>query len=215
MPPVAPGLSTAEHRRQTVPRSVAIIRGLAVGVRAALRSFRTARAPRISRDRAERLEQWYFDTGVSYYVSARMAYFARAIPVAGNLFHHAVEMLLKGYLCRTLDDRGRWRLKHNLRRTWRRFKDEVRDPSLSRFDETIRAVDGFEQLRYPEKLKSYAMQVQLTGPFSHQEGTHGRRANSFTLAVNDVDELIAMLFAKAGFDPNFYLTRLGPGARCT
>ena len=63
---------------------------------------------------------------VSYYVSARMAYFARAIPVAGNLFHHAVEMLLKGYLCRTLDDRGRWRLKHNLRRTWRRFKDEAR-----------------------------------------------------------------------------------------
>jgi hypothetical protein len=35
-----------------------------------------------------------------YYVAARFLVHAQCIPVCGNLFHHAVEMLLKGGLAK-------------------------------------------------------------------------------------------------------------------
>jgi hypothetical protein len=190
-----------------------LIRGLAVGLRAIVRSLR-GRPTLASPGQAERWQQWYFDTGVAYYVTARMAYFARAIPVSGNLFHHALEMFLKGYLCLTVDEWGRRSLRHNLRRTWRRFKVEVKDANLDRFDEAIRAIDHFEQLRYPEGLPTYTIQFQLMGPFIAVSGQYAPpRKRQFQLAVNDVDELIAAIFSKASFDPQFCLARLSVEAR--
>ncbi len=40
----------------------------------------------------------YLDVALQYHLAGRSAVFARSIPVAGNLFHHAVEMLLKFFL---------------------------------------------------------------------------------------------------------------------
>jgi hypothetical protein len=37
----------------------------------------------------------FFHIGFQYYVTARFTAFAFFSPVCGNLFHHAVEMLLK------------------------------------------------------------------------------------------------------------------------
>ena len=36
--------------------------------------------------------------GTQYYIAARYAVLAHFDPVAGNIFHHAVEMILKGIL---------------------------------------------------------------------------------------------------------------------
>jgi hypothetical protein len=40
----------------------------------------------------------FMETGSQYYTTARFAMHAQCMPVCGNLFHHAVEMLLKGGL---------------------------------------------------------------------------------------------------------------------
>ena len=40
----------------------------------------------------------FYRTALEYYVAARASLFCGCASVPGNLFHHAVEMLLKGLL---------------------------------------------------------------------------------------------------------------------
>jgi hypothetical protein len=160
------------------------------------------------------LREWYFDAGVQYYVSARMAFFERANPVAGNLFHLAIEMVLKGYLCETTSRQTLKRIGHNLKRLWKRFKGLVKDRSLDRFDETIRAVNHFQELRYPDRLRAYSIQFALRGPFGPPMGRSVPPPNRrFNLAVNDVDDLVAVVFQKASRNPQAYAMRLSPRAK--
>ena len=181
-----------------------LIRAVSTGLRAAAQLFRSRPE---SAEPAERLQGWYVDTGVSYYLAARWAFFTGAHPVSGNLFHHAIEMLLKGCLCHVLDERERRRFGHHLRRLWRRYKREMNDPTLSRFDETISRVDRLERLRYPEGLSSYSFQFGLRGPFGPTIGTHAPpKHRQFELAINDVDEFVAAIFAKASLNPQFFTT---------
>jgi HEPN domain-containing protein len=98
------------------------------------------------------LLQEYLKAGIDYHTSARFAAFAGFMPLSGNLAHHSVEMYLKGYLCRKLSERERRNLGHRLRKIWKRFKEEVGDSSLARFDTTISAIDKFERIRYPEEI---------------------------------------------------------------
>ena len=86
-----------------------LIRAVITGLHAAAQSFR-------SRPESADLADWYVDTGVAYYLAARGAFFMRVHPVSGNLFHHAIEMLLKGCLCHVLDEHARRRFGHRLRR---------------------------------------------------------------------------------------------------
>ena len=61
-------------------------------------------------------------TGMQYYIAGRAAMRAQLIPVAGNLLHHAVEMLLKGDLSRTRSLQEIKQFQHNLVKTWDAFK---------------------------------------------------------------------------------------------
>ena len=71
-------------------------------------------------------------TGSQYYTMARFAMHAQCVPVCGNLFHHAVEMLLKGGLARKrpLSDL-KDNMGHNLKVLWREFKLEFPDRNSS------------------------------------------------------------------------------------
>lgn len=44
----------------------------------------------------EDLSSRFLDLALQYHVAGRSAYFAFSMPIAGNLLHHAIEMLLKG-----------------------------------------------------------------------------------------------------------------------
>jgi len=44
------------------------------------------------------MKDQYLTIAIQYYVAGRSASLANFMPVAGNLFHHAVEMLLKCFL---------------------------------------------------------------------------------------------------------------------
>ncbi len=157
----------------------------------------------------ERLLKEYFTTATHYYVSARYAHFGSMIPTAGNLFHHAIEMYLKGHLSLKLNERERKKLRHSLWQIWRRFKRDVGDPTLDKFDSIIKALDKFEDIRYPEKLLRLGANINFglarlpPGP-----STTGGRQPLYELYVQEIDELVAILFQKTGVNPAFYLTML-------
>jgi len=88
--------------------SMKLARGIATGITAFWRS--ASNRKKAAPENEEDLRGRYFDAATHYYVAARFAYFARAIPTAGNLFHHAIEMYLKGCLVQTHDEGRRRRL---------------------------------------------------------------------------------------------------------
>jgi hypothetical protein len=105
-----------------------------------------------------------------YYAAARFLVHAQCIPVCGNLFHHAVEMLLKGGLAkkrkRKLSLSKLKKMGHKLKVLWREYKSDFPDPALKRHDKTISLLDKFEAIRYPDStLKSgMGVRVQWFGP---------------------------------------------------
>ena len=81
-----------------------------------------------------------------YYVTARFAMQAQCFPVCGNLFHHAVEMLLKGGLARKRKVSDLKDMGHDLKKLWKAFKTDFPDDVLKRHDETISTLDKFDPL---------------------------------------------------------------------
>ncbi len=96
---------------------------------AAVRFLGLWREAQTSEDK-DRLRYMYFDTGLDYHIAARFAVIEQFNPLAANLFHHAIEMYLKGALCRTHDEYQRRELGHKLRKIWKRFKVAYPDPAL-------------------------------------------------------------------------------------
>ena len=92
----------------------------------------------------------YFQAGLQYQIAGRCSAIAWFSPVSGNLLHHAIEFYLKGALIKILDERARRKIGHDVGKLWRRYKREIGDTSLDRFDQTIADLNKFERIRYPE-----------------------------------------------------------------
>ena len=71
-------------------------------------------------------------------------------------------MYLKGYLSLQTTESERIRLGHSLKRIWRVFKQKVGDTVLTKYDTTIKALDRFESLRYPEKSAIEGCEIHFT-----------------------------------------------------
>jgi hypothetical protein len=68
------------------------------------------------------LRELYLKSGLQYEIAARYAAFAGFVPVCGVLFHHAIEMYLKGQLCLSLSEPQLRCLGHKLKKVWKRFQ---------------------------------------------------------------------------------------------
>ena len=93
---------------------------------------------------------YFVKSGCEYYATARFAMHAQRSYVCGNLFHHAVEMLLKGELLQrgvSLDELKR--TGHSLRRLWRMYKAYYPKADLERHNRIINRLDKYEEIRYP------------------------------------------------------------------
>lgn len=146
------------------------------------------------------LKMLYFETGLQYYVAARYSATAALIPVSGNLFHHALEMFLKGYLTKDLNEDERIRLKHDLKKTWKLYKSKVGDASLGKFDALISDLDKFEDIRYPEPIARSGMTatIDFGGPTIPAVSTSGsRQLRAFKINVAELDELMKLIFTKS------------------
>lgn len=137
------------------------------------------------------METRYLSIAIQYYIAGRSATFAGSIPVAGNLFHHAVEMLLKGFL---LDHHSasvlRNDFKHDLRKLWREFK-RVSDDSaaLAGFDATVSTLDSVEEVRYPGRRYVFAT-VRRKGPRPRVSGPAARSLKTYYVSLEEIDEFV-------------------------
>jgi len=141
----------------------------------------------------------FFALGTQYYAAARLLFFANGAMVTGTLAHHAVEMSLKGALCsRVPITELRQKFKHSLPLLWDHFKMEKGDVALARFDSTIALLAAFDDLRYPDKVVGFAVQLSIE-PTEILPTPHVSR--NFQLVLRDLDALVQCILAKASVDP--------------
>jgi hypothetical protein len=156
----------------------------------------------------DRLKQEYFRTAVQYYVTARYAACAGFLPVSGNLFHHAIEMHLKGYLCTNSTEDQLKKFGHKLQSLWARFKEDAADSALDSYDHTIEAVDKFERIRYPEDIIAKGIRATISfknGPFAIETDVKHKQPK-YDLCVHELDALAQIIFQMAKLNPKYFTT---------
>src|SRR5262245_58814902 len=164
----------------------------------------------------DRLYTEYFRMGLHYHIAAR--YSAAALwstTVAGNLSHHAIEFFLKGALIEQLDENARRNFHHDLPKLWRRYKKDRDNQELAKFDETIRDLNKFERIRYPEEIFRLGLLAEIgfarsPPPLPEQKAPPGER---YVLALNEVDELVKVIFQIEGLNPKFFTAGLNEHAK--
>jgi hypothetical protein len=150
----------------------------------------------------------FFRYGCQYYVAGRYGVFAALIPVAANLHHHAIEMLLKGALSKSMTlQEMKDKLGHKLDKCWEVFKGMTGDASLSRFDQVIGELNKFEDIRYPDEiLKSGAsIMFDVTKAGAAMNSVSGVSQPQYKLWLEEIDELVAEIFGIASRNPDVYL----------
>jgi hypothetical protein len=151
-----------------------------------------------------------------YYVAARFAVYAQQLPVCGNLFHHAIEMALKGGLATKRQLVEVEAMGHRLRQIWRAFKTEFPDPSLNlaRHDKTVSGLNKFEDLRYPG-TKGAGIGANWSGPPVAPVRASGGPSTprQYMLIVSDIDELFADIFRAVSWNPKFFFGTANNAAR--
>jgi hypothetical protein len=161
-------------------------------------------------------DHMFFSAAVQYYVTGRYAVFAQLNPIAANLLHHAVEMLLKGYLSKTLSLQELKRLGHHLPRLWAECKALVINHNLDRLDTVVKKLNAFEGLRYPDSVLEKGAGTAIgVGPLSLSIATDGppRPEPVYELCLEEVDELVQEIFSFSSVNPAAYACSLSFAAK--
>lgn len=156
---------------------------------------------------AQRVTVTFFSSALQYYVAGRFALLAGFAPVAGTLFHHAIELALKGALAAnrsSLAELGGF--GRNLPRLWHVFKALHRDAGFERFDEAVSKLQTFEGLRYPDSVLSQARQVEIgiAGRSAGAAAADPDHETMYALCLDEVDALISALLHRSGQEPGAY-----------
>jgi hypothetical protein len=135
--------------------------------------------------------------------SLRRRALARLNPVAGNLFHHAIEMYLKGALSETNSIRELKKFRHKLPSLWTAFKDQTNDIALNQFDATIEDLDRYEEIRYPDAILASGMASTIEIVRSNLPARYeGPKVSEYRICF---DELVNAIFSVARRNPAAYL----------
>lgn len=157
----------------------------------------------------------FFRLGIQYYVAARFSAFAWMNPVCGNLFHHAIEMFLKGHLAAKMNLPELKQLGHGLRGLWDRYKQDVSDAGLSRFDEMVTGLDEFESIRYPDRVLTEGMYsiISIKHRHSDQDAPQCRHEPRFQIVVKEIDDFVKTIFEKSLLNSQYFMAGLGSEAK--
>ena len=132
--------------------------------------------------------------------------YAQRMPVCGNLFHHAVEMALKGGLARKRDASELRYMGHRLKALWREFKKEHPGLGLERHDKTVSTLDKFEEIRYPGTTGSIGINASWSGDPGTVKTFGGLRTpKKYALVVSDIDDLFADIFMASSWNPGVFM----------
>jgi len=132
----------------------------------------------------------YLVIALQYYLAGRSACFANSVPVAGNLLHHAVEMLLKYFLLNSYSpDELKYKFQHQLKKLWNKFKSGMNDGTLRRFDGIISDLQDFDELRYPEK--GFLIIISIFK--GKRPKSSVKKAKQYFLYLEEIDELFSAI----------------------
>lgn len=157
--------------------------------------------------REQQIADAFFVLGAGYFVVARYSASAFLMPICGNLYHHAIELFLKGYLANSISSfELKSKFGHSLPKLWEAFKSVINDSSLNNFDLVISKLDRFENIRYPDSIVDNGMMVGITvggaGPSLVDQFHDGGPV--YKLNVEELDCLTLTIFEKASVPPSAY-----------
>ena len=144
--------------------------------------------------------------GCQYYVAARFSMFVGLSPVAANLFHHAIEFLVKGHLAKKISseelankDTG----GHNLKKLWKLFKNDFLKVDLSMHDQTINALHSWEAIRYPDKIVTKGMEASMIWESIevYPKFPWASRLPKYRIVVENIDLLFVDICKTCNIDP--------------
>jgi hypothetical protein len=137
---------------------------------------------------------------MQYYITARSAALANLLNVCGNLYHHAIEMLLKPVLSRrySVNQLRSKKFGHNLLVLWATFKAEFSSIALDRFDAVIHDLHRFERIRYPDKLSEQGGLLFIEWGTASQDTLPG--FPTYKINATDIDYLVGKLFVVSSAD---------------
>lgn len=156
-----------------------------------------------------------FQLATQYYASGRFAALSEILPLSANLLHHAVEMYLKGALAPVLDLKAMRKLGHDLRQMWDTAKQTFPASNLASFDTAIGRLDPFEGLRYPDAVLLEGAQMRLfrlRGDWLPAPANPGQAEPLYDLVLEEIDELVKVIFGIASLNPAFFVSGLTPRA---
>jgi len=143
----------------------------------------------------EKARDAFLMLGSQYYSLARYCANQVYLPVCVTLFHHAIEMLLKGYLSKNKNLKELRNIGHNLNDLWSLFKIVSQDNSLNKFDDVIDKLNQVEDIRYPDLIveKGYILSIRL-GPPTPLDLPGTESLPQFDIDVSALDDVVIAIF---------------------
>ena len=154
--------------------------------------------------------EYYYDWGLQYYVTGRFSFFCSYTPITGILFHHAIEMFLKGKLI----DSGHaedslWKdYGHSLHKLWNEFVKLYDASLLNEYSPLIQKLDKWEDIRYPPSGRSYNMVMFSSEKKVKNPGQTYPKVNEkdkYIINSHEIDGLIAKLFEIIPINPRYFV----------
>jgi hypothetical protein len=138
-----------------------------------------------------------FEYGLEYYVAGRFTVMARMTMTPGSQFHHAIELMLKAQMAKTLSLADvKTRFRHGLVELWEAFKAEFPNEDLTAYDSTISELHRFWQIRYPDDLLQNGAQLGFSweGPaILSSSGPAVQNVPTYQISVRTLDRLVVKL----------------------
>jgi hypothetical protein len=164
----------------------------------------------VSSSQDEMNANYFARSGCEYDASARFGMHAQQSYISGNLFHHAVEMLLKAGLAKKGKSLERMKgMRHDLKRLWRAYKLEYPDTKLNSHDATIKKLNKYEEIRYPNPdLGSMAVNLAWSGEPGEVKTFGGLKTpKQYPLVVDKIDDLVVDIIETSSWDPGVFMGR--------
>lgn len=148
------------------------------------------------------LSSVFLELGCQYYAIARFCASQFYMPICATLFHHSIEMLIKGYLINLEDSAKLKKIGHNLVKLWSMFTTAYGDTGLTKFDKSIKDLDKVELLRYPNIMvdEGFVLNVRLGVPNPTRLPGLENHPEYF-VNVSDLDEIAMAIFTACKINP--------------
>ena len=147
----------------------------------------------------------FYQWGLQYYIAGRFAWFAFLHPITGVLFHHGIEMILKGKLLEIYSEETLEKtFRHHIYKLWNELKKMFPNSNLKKFDSVIQRLNKWVEARYPPS-KGYVMYSDFKkGHKSKMTYPKMKEQDQYRVNLEETDELIKIIFDTIPLNPGFF-----------